>query len=241
MQSDPPTLASVITALRKKNNWTQKEMSERSGIPLSTLAKVEHGRLSLTYDKLQEVCRRLQIRMSDLLAEPEENTKQSVTARRSIARLETAMRVTTQQYDYNYLCADLRHKGMIPILGVLRARSLEEFGELLRHPGEEFIFVLDGEIELHTEFYQPMILKPGEGAYLDSNMGHAYLVAPGFDEARILGICASADGEPGFTPDVQRAMGSGSARTKIPGASAPAKSKPRERRASKSSKRTTRR
>jgi hypothetical protein len=96
---------------------------------------------------------------------------------------------------------------MIPIIGLVRVRTLEEFGDLIRHPGEEFVYVIEGSIELHTEFYEPIILKPGEGAYLDSNMGHAYLAAPGCDEAKILGVCASADGEPGFTPEVQRALG----------------------------------
>lgn len=216
------TLGSVMTALRKQNNWTQKEMSDRTGIPVSTLAKVEHGRLSLTYDKLQDVCRRLKIRMSDLLVEPEQEPKQSVTARRSIARIDQALRVTTPQYDYHYLCADLRHKWMIPIIGLVRVRTLEEFGELIRHPGEEFVYVIDGSIELHTEFYEPIVLKAGEGAYLDSNMGHAYLAAPGCSEARILGVCASSDGEPGFTPEVQRALGN---ERKSAQAQAPAKAK----------------
>ena len=43
-----------------------KEMSERTGIPLSTLAKVEHDRLTLTYDKLLQLSQRLNLRMSDL-------------------------------------------------------------------------------------------------------------------------------------------------------------------------------
>ena len=44
-------------------------MSERSGIPVSTLSKVEHDRLTLTYDKLLQLSQRLNIRMSELFAE----------------------------------------------------------------------------------------------------------------------------------------------------------------------------
>ena len=35
-------------------------MSERSGIPVSTLSKVEHDRLTLTYDKLLQLSQKLQ-------------------------------------------------------------------------------------------------------------------------------------------------------------------------------------
>ena len=62
------------------------------------------------------------------------------------------------------------------------------------HPGsEEIIYVLEGAIEIHTEFYDPGALKTGQGIYLDSSMGHAYVVADGFDEALVLGVCSSAD------------------------------------------------
>ena len=37
-----------------------------------------------------------------------------------------------------------------------------------------------------------MVLHAGEGIYLDSNMGHAYVAADGCDEAVVLGMCSSA-------------------------------------------------
>ncbi len=58
-----------------------------------------------------------------------------------------------------------------------RAKSLDEFGDLVRHAGEEFAFVLDGAVVFHSEFYAPVVLNRGEGVYIDSNMGHAYVVA----------------------------------------------------------------
>ena len=65
----PPTLGAVLRGIRARNGWTLKEMSAKSGIPVSTLSKVEHDRLTLTYDKLQQLSQRLNIRMSDLFAE----------------------------------------------------------------------------------------------------------------------------------------------------------------------------
>ena len=190
----PPTLGRVMRDIRARNGWTLKEMSAKSGIPVSTLSKVEHDRLTLTYDKLQQVSQRLDIRMSDLFAEESEEASAQVTGRRSIATMDNAVRVTTDNYDYHYLCTDLRKKRMIPIVTRIRARSASEFGDLVRHHGEEFIYVIEGTIEVHSEFYDPVTLSAGEGIYLDSNMGHAYVAADGCDEAVVLGVCSSADG-----------------------------------------------
>jgi transcriptional regulator with XRE-family HTH domain len=193
MKSEQPTLGQLLRGLRTRNGWTLKEMSERSGIPVSTLSKVEHDRLTLTYDKLMQLSRRLRIRMSELFAEPERSEGPSVTARRSIGVLDRSVQVTTPNYDYHYLCTELRRKRMIPILTTIRAKSLEEFGELVRHPGEEFVFVLKGRVEVYTEFYDPVLLEEGESIYIDSNMGHAYIAGPGCAEAETIGICSSAD------------------------------------------------
>jgi transcriptional regulator with XRE-family HTH domain len=193
MASEQPTLGKLLKGLRARNGWTLKEMSERSGIPVSTLSKVEHDRLTLTYDKLMQLSQRLRIRISELFAEPSDSSGPAVTARRSVGALDRAVRVTTPNYDYHYLCTELRRKRMIPIVTVIRAKSLQEFGDLVRHPGEEYVYVLKGRVEVYTEFYDPVVLDEGQSIYIDSSMGHAYLAAGGCEEAITLGICSSAD------------------------------------------------
>ena len=168
-------------------------MSERTGIPLSTLAKVEHDRLTLTYDKLLQLSQRLNLRMSDLFSEADGTADAPITARRSIGRLNNAIRVNTPNYEYFYMCPELRRKRMVPTVTRIRARSVEEFGDLVHHPGEEYIYVLEGPVEIHTEFYEPILLQTGESIYIDSTMGHAYVLPKGQDEALVLGICSSAD------------------------------------------------
>jgi len=188
-----PTLGSLLRSLRARNAWTLREMSERTDIPVSTLSKVEHDRLTLTYDKLVQLSQRLNIRISELFADPADSVEPAVTARRSIGVIDDAVRVNTKNYDYYYLCPELRRKRMIPILTRIRAKSAQEFGDLVRHSGEEYIYVLKGGINVLTEFYDPVNLGVGESIYLDSNMGHAYVTAEGCDEATVLGMCSSPD------------------------------------------------
>ena len=189
-----PTLGSLLRGLRSRKGWTLKEMSECTEIPVSTLSKVEHDRLTLTYDKLLQVSEGLNIPLSELFGDLANGVGADVAvmARRSIGLLGDAVRVNTKNYDYYYMCPELRQKRMIPVVTRIRARSPEEFGDLVQHSGEEYIYVLEGSIAVHTAFYDPVILKSGESIYVDSNMGHAY-VAQGCDEATVLAVCSSAD------------------------------------------------
>lgn len=191
-----PTLGALLRTLRNREGWTLKEMSARCGIPMSTLSKIEHDRLTLTYDKLYQLSQRLGLRMSELFAETEaEDNGAVVTARRSLGDLSRAVHVETPNYDYFYLCTELRRKRMIPVISTIRAKTSEQFGELVHHPGEEFLYVLSGQVVVSTEFYDPVTLTQGQSIYIDSNMGHAYLAADGCDEATVLAVMSSADEE----------------------------------------------
>jgi len=195
MKGEQPTLGMLMRGLRTRNSWTLKEMSDHSGIPISTLSKVEHDRLTLTYDKLLQLSQRLNIRMSELFAEDSSaaGADAPVTARRSVGALDRSVRVQTANYDYYYLCTELRRKRMIPVYTRIRAKSADEFGEFVRHPGEEFLYVVKGRIVVHTEFYDPIPLDEGGSIYIDSTMGHAYVAGKDCEEAIVLAVCSSAE------------------------------------------------
>ena len=130
-----PTLGALLRSLRDRQGWTLKQMSAKCGIPVSTLSKVEHDRLTLSYDKLYQISQRLGLRMSELFAEPSDDVAPAVTARRSLGGFNKAVRVETPNYDYYYLCTELRRKRMVPVITKIRAKSVEQFGELVHHAG----------------------------------------------------------------------------------------------------------
>ena len=161
------TLGGLISLIRRRNGWTLREMSERVGIPLSTLAKVETDKLSLTYDKLQQFASRLGMSMTEFLgsAEPPAAPAQTpvFTGRKSVTTPDTSIEIVTPNYDYQYLCADLTERRMVPIRVRIKARTTAEFGEPVRHRGEEFIYVLEGQVEVHLQFYRSIVLSQGQG------------------------------------------------------------------------------
>ena len=192
VMSETRTLGSIVKSIRAERGWTLAEMSQASGIPLSTLSKIEHDKLTLTYDKIQQFSRNLDIPLSALFAESRARDG-VITARRSIATIDNAITIETPNYVYHYLCSDLRQRRMLPIQVEITAKTLADFGELVRHGGEEFATVLEGAVVFHSEFYSPVTLHEGEGVYIDSSMGHAYLVAEGFERAIMMSVCASDD------------------------------------------------
>jgi transcriptional regulator with XRE-family HTH domain len=184
-------LGAALKALRSKKNLTLAEVSRRTGFSIPTLSKVENNRLSLSYDKLIRLSEGLDVGVAQLFA-PGEGDAGEGSGRRSVNRAGEWEAVVTANYDYRYLSTDIARKKFIPIVVEIRARSLEEFGPLVRHGGEEFVYVLEGEVEVHTSLYSPLALKKGESAYLDSSMGHAYL-ARGKGPCLLLAVCSASE------------------------------------------------
>ena len=173
------SLGARVRRMRQERRWSLSELARRSTIATSTLSKVENGILSLTYDRLLLVAQAFELTLSEFLADSggPSMARSDAVARISWAKKGSGERLDANPYTYRYLCTNLRSKQMVPILSLVKARTLEEFGDLLVHEGEEFVFVVQGRLEVHTPFYEREILEQGEGVYLDSRMGHAYLNA----------------------------------------------------------------
>lgn len=180
----------ALRAFRRKQGWTLAAVSQKTGLPVSTLSRIETDQISPTYDQLSKLSRGLNIDMAQLLSGDTADAKPVQTGRRSVNRAGDGQILDTPMQSLRYLSVDLTNKQFAPIIGEIKARSLEEAGEFHRHNGEEFIFVVDGELELHSEYYAPLRLSAGDSVYFDSRMAHAY-VALGKERCKILSICTA--------------------------------------------------
>jgi len=191
----PAKPGAMLKSLRIQKGWTLKEVSRRTGYPVSTLSKIENDRVSLTYDKLTRISAGLEVDISRLFGAHEGPAAESgPQGRRSIARAGEGKSIESNSYSHVYPAAELLNKRLIPIVVELRAHSLDEFGELVRHSGEEYIYVLEGEVDVHTSVYAPVRLSVGDSIYIDSTMGHAYIAASDAP-CRVLAICSGTEGQ----------------------------------------------
>jgi len=185
-------LGPALRALRRRLNLTLSEVAEKTGVTASTLSKAERNRLSLTYEKLVQLSQGLDVDITVFFDEASDDGGATWAGRRSINRASDGRVIETPNYRNIYLSTDLLRKKFIPILSDIKARSLQEFGPLIRHPGEEFAFVVQGAVAVHTEHYAPAILRAGESMYFDSGMGHAY-IARDEGPCQVLSICSAPE------------------------------------------------
>lgn len=185
-----------LREFRLAHGLTLAEASRKTGLPVSTLSKVETGKMSLSYEKLVKVSNGLGIDIAQLFsgAASAAPVAQMPTGRRSITLAGEGPTIRTAAYDYSYPSADLLNKQLNPMILDVGARSIDEFGALMRHPGEEYAFVIEGQCEFHSDIYAPSLLKTGDSIYFDASMGHAY-VAVGDGPCRVLCVCSAKDAE----------------------------------------------
>lgn len=174
---------------RVSKGLTLRELAGRVGMPYSTLSKLENGKMSFTYDKLIRLAQGLGIDLQELMSVNGEQPATSAPGRRSVTRAGEEPLAESDSYVHFYPAADLVGKMMTPILIDIRATSLDEMGGLVRHSGEEFLYVLRGEMELHSDLYVPLALGPGDCVYFDSAMAHAY-IRTSSEPCVVLSVCA---------------------------------------------------
>jgi len=197
----PPSHPAVaLKVARIEQRLTLRALSAQIGMPYSTLSKLENGKMEMTYDKLLRLSQGLGIDLGTLLARPALVEARSAVGRRSVSRAGQASIATSQFHAHHYPAADLLGKAMVPILIEVKARTVEDVSGLVRHSGEEYVYVLAGEMELHSDLYAPLLLATGDSVYFDSGMAHAY-VRVSDAACHVLSVCAG----PGIQPLAQSA------------------------------------
>ncbi|MGN8063904.1 helix-turn-helix domain-containing protein [Ralstonia sp. 22111] len=179
-----------IREARKARRLTLQELSERSGVALSTISKAERGDIALTYEKFAGLAQALGLEFEQLLGR--RRTPDAGPLRPTFTPSGGQVIYDTPNYEYGMLADALTGKRMLPMRAHIRARSVDDFPDYIRHPGEEFVFVLGGEIELRFENGDAFRLAPGDSLYFDSAVGHVYL-SVSKEDAEILACCTGTD------------------------------------------------
>ena len=184
-----PAPSRAIRQARIERGLSLRALSARAGLPYSTLSKLENGKMGLTYDKLIRLAQALNVDLKDIVMEAEESPASGAVGRRSVTRAGEELDADSERHVHYYPAADLLGKMMIPIIIDVQARSVEELGGLVRHAGEEYLYVLSGMMELHSDIYAPLPLGPGDSIYFDSGMAHGY-VRTSREPCKVLAVCA---------------------------------------------------
>lgn len=179
----------ALRGLRVGMGLSLRALSALSGLSYSTLSKLENGKMGLSYDKLIRLSQALNVDLQEILVSSEEHSSPAVIGRRSVARAGQILGANSERHSHLYPASDLIGKKMTPIIIDVQSRSVSELGGLIKHSGEEYVYVLRGSMELHSDLYEPLYLEAGDSVYFDSGMAHAY-IRTSEDSCTVLAVCA---------------------------------------------------
>ena len=159
-------IGKTIKELRNNKNLTLKDLSAKTNLSTGFLSQLERGLTTVDTNSLQKIAEALDIDLSYFFPATKNNKKAVL---RSYER--EVFRVENSQYIHYYLTNDMENKDMLPRLVEILPTNLQEEIVPYQHKGEEFIYILEGILNLHlgSEEHE---LYPGDSAHIDSSLGH---------------------------------------------------------------------
>ncbi len=176
-----------IARIREARKLSQAELAERSQVALGLVRQIEEGEMIPSLTPLTKIARVLGVRMGTFLDDVEKvgpvlNRKGQI---QQTVRFAGGSRPARGELDFHALALDKAGRHMEPFLIDVLPASDKEY-EKSSHEGEEFLYVLGGEIELlyGKDVY---LLAEGDSIYYDSIVAH-HVHAAGDAPARILAV-----------------------------------------------------
>ena len=160
----------AIRTLRKEKSLSLRELSQLSGLSTGFLSMVERGRSSLALTSLNNVAKALDTDLADLFASERKVRVSHPLPHVSRAKEDGRLSIASSQRVYKVLSP--RAPGLViePLLVTVGPNS--ELEEPYSHEGEEFAYVIEGELifAVDSEEYR---LGPGDSIHLLPTVPHA--------------------------------------------------------------------
>ncbi len=183
-------LGSKLKALRETRNISLEDLSERANLPAEGVRKIENGELIPGLTPLFRLARVMGVRIGTFL-DDQENIGPVVTKKgekKSITRFSDKDNPASSDLDFYSLALNKSGRHMEPFIVDIYPSSEKDYRKS-SHEGEEFLYVLEGEIEViyGKESYT---LTEGESIYYDSVVMH-HVHSKGSGAAKILAVIYS--------------------------------------------------
>jgi len=173
MESNVPTdesfnIGERIKILRVSQKRTLQELADNCGLSKSLISKIENNRTMPSVATLVKIALNLGTTISNLM-EHDGWAKAIVTTR---AEAEQKLMITEKGYSIFPYASEFHEKKMQPFLFV--AKKGEVTPHQLSHEGEEFIYIIEGEMKMQVGD-AAYTLKKGDSLYFNTIQKHGIL------------------------------------------------------------------
>ena len=158
-----------IRRFRTEASLTLKQLSQRSGVSIATISKIENGKISGGFTTVYKIARGLGVLVTEIVKPKSDQEMALVVKPKDAAEIHP-----TGIYDYYPLAYRLDGR-LNPYVMVVHTKSVPDLRDWSIHNGEEVIHVVSGIIELHIEGQAPQRLAEGDSACFDSGLRHAFV------------------------------------------------------------------
>ncbi len=184
---DKNRLGEKVKTMRETRNLSLEDLAERAHLKISGIKKIEDGEIIPGLTPLLKIARVLGVRLGTFL-DDQQNIGPVVTGKdekKNITRF--SGRDNPDHSDLNFYSLALNKSGrhMEPFMIDILPSSGEDY-KLSSHEGEEFIYVVQGEVEI-VYGKDTYILTEGMSIYYDSIVDH-HVHSHGSEAARILAV-----------------------------------------------------
>ncbi len=160
-----------IKELRVARGLSIDDVEQKTGISATTLASIESHLTSPPLGNLVSLAKAFEVSVGDLFGEQGDSSYCIVRSgdRKPVSRFNST-NGKSSGYTYEALGQQKKKRQMEPFLVTLTPAEVRQV-EPNQHIGEEFIFVLEGKVEVRM-LDNTDILNPGDSIYYDSTMPH---------------------------------------------------------------------
>jgi transcriptional regulator with XRE-family HTH domain len=160
-----------VRELREKRGLSLQDMANRTGYTSALLSQVENHLISPPLGALIKIAKALEVKVGTFFGEEPRESYAIVRRdeRKHISRYASKEGVS-YGYVYESLGFDKKDRQMEPFLVTLEPATVKS-EKLSTHDGEEFIFVLEGEMEAILGGHKD-VLHPGDSIYYNSTIPH---------------------------------------------------------------------
>jgi len=161
-----------ITRVRESRSLTVQDLADRTELRVELIRQIESGELIPSLSPLIKIARVLGVRLGTFLDDADNvgPVISKADSRAKVVRFGDKDHTGSSDLDFYSLASDKTGRHMEPFVIDVYPSSAKDV-KLSTHEGEEFIFVLDGQVEIcyGKEVYR---LSKGDSIYYDSIVSH---------------------------------------------------------------------
>ncbi len=187
MSNNTTKVGAKIKGIRETKNLSVEEVAERSGLSTEQITSIESDQNLPSLGSLIKVARALGVRLGTFLDDNDELGPALCRSEENTSSISFSNNATgaRKNMEYHPLAPHKAGRHMEPFIIDIQASEERDF-QLSAHEGEEFIYVLEGEVEI-AYGKQLYTLHQGDSIFYDSIVKHHVHGAKG-QGAKILAV-----------------------------------------------------